>query len=36
MRAIDTQAFLKDLHDLRAIGRFRTGVHRPTYSPQDM
>ncbi|KMO28008.1 Zn-dependent hydrolase [Methylobacterium aquaticum] len=36
MRAIDTQAFLEDLHDLRAIGRFRTGVHRPTYSPQDM
>jgi beta-ureidopropionase / N-carbamoyl-L-amino-acid hydrolase len=34
--AIDTGAFLHDLHDLRTIGQFRTGVHRPTYSPQDM
>ncbi len=33
---IDTAAFLRDLHELREIGRFRTGVHRPTYSPQDM
>ena len=33
---IDTDAFLRDLHELREIGRFRTGVHRPTYSPQDM
>lgn len=33
---IDTQAFLRDLHELRKIGQFRTGVHRPTYSPQDM
>ncbi|MFH6781704.1 MULTISPECIES: Zn-dependent hydrolase [Methylobacterium] len=36
MPEIDTDAFLRDLHELRAIGRFRTGVHRPTYSPQDM
>ncbi len=36
MPEIDTQAFLADLHALRAIGRFRTGVHRPTYSPEDM
>ncbi|TNC14241.1 Zn-dependent hydrolase [Methylobacterium terricola] len=36
MPEIDTQAFLRDLHELRAIGRYRTGVHRPTYSPQDM
>ncbi|MEH3147619.1 MAG: Zn-dependent hydrolase [Methylobacterium frigidaeris] len=36
MPAIDTAAFLADLHALREIGRFRTGVHRPTYSPQDM
>jgi N-carbamoyl-L-amino-acid hydrolase len=36
MTEIDTAAFLRDLHDLRAIGRFRTGVHRPTYSPADM
>jgi len=36
MTDIDTQAFLHDLHELRKIGQFRTGVHRPTYSPQDM
>lgn len=36
MPDIDTDAFLRDLHELRQIGRFRTGVHRPTYSPQDM
>ena len=34
--AIDTEAFLRDLHELRTIGQFRTGAHRPTYSPQDM
>ncbi len=32
----DTDAFLADLHALRQIGAFRTGVHRPTYSPEDM
>jgi N-carbamoyl-L-amino-acid hydrolase len=36
MPAIDTDAFLRDLHELRRIGAFRTGVHRPTFSPQDM
>jgi N-carbamoyl-L-amino-acid hydrolase len=36
MTAIDPDAFLRDLHALRRIGAFRTGVHRPTYSPQDM
>lgn len=36
MTAPDTDRFLKDLNDLRKIGRFRTGVHRPTYSPDDM
>ncbi|OYW62405.1 MAG: Zn-dependent hydrolase [Bosea sp. 12-68-7] len=36
MSAVDTEAFLRDLYDLRAIGTFKTGVHRPTYSPQDM
>lgn len=36
MARIDTARFLKDLNDLRQIGKFRTGVHRPTYSPQDM
>ena len=36
MPPIDTDAFLRDLHELRRIGAFRTGVHRPTFSPQDM
>lgn len=36
MDDIDTAAFLRDLHALRAIGRFKTGVHRPTYSAADM
>ncbi len=36
MTRIDTDTFLRDLHELREIGRFRTGVHRPTYTPQDM
>jgi N-carbamoyl-L-amino-acid hydrolase len=33
---VDTARFLADLHELRKIGEFRTGVHRPTYTPQDM
>ena len=32
----DTDRFLADLNDLRQIGAFKTGVHRPTYSPEDM
>ena len=36
MTALDHAAFLRDLHELREIGRYRTGVHRPTYSPDDM
>ena len=36
MATIDTDRFLRDLNDLRKIGEYRTGVHRPTYSPQDM
>jgi len=36
MATIDTARFLQDLNDLRRIGAFRTGVHRPTYTPQDM
>src|SRR4051812_19923024 len=36
MHEIDTEHFLADLDALRRIGEFRTGVHRPTYSPQDM
>ncbi len=36
MPAIDTARFLRDLHELRKIGAYKTGVHRPTFSPQDM
>ena len=36
MATIDTACFLGDLHDLRQIGAYKTGVHRPTFSPQDM
>ncbi|MFC4169213.1 Zn-dependent hydrolase [Teichococcus aestuarii] len=36
MPQTDSARFLQDLHELRRIGAFRTGVHRPTYSPQDM
>ncbi|MDB5379385.1 MAG: argE, partial [Rubritepida sp.] len=36
MAEVDTARFLADLHELRKIGEFRTGVHRPTYTPQDM
>ncbi|SED13074.1 N-carbamoyl-L-amino-acid hydrolase [Rhizobiales bacterium GAS191] len=34
--APDTDRFLADLNALRQIGAFRTGVHRPTYSKEDM
>jgi N-carbamoyl-L-amino-acid hydrolase len=34
--AVDTARFLADLHDLRKIGTYKTGVHRPTYTPEDM
>ena len=33
---LDTDRFLQDLHSLRNIGRYRTGVHRPTFSADDM
>jgi N-carbamoyl-L-amino-acid hydrolase len=33
---VDTDRFLRDLAELRQIGAYKTGVHRPTYSPQDM
>ena len=33
---IDPARLLGDLHALRSIGAYRTGAHRPTYSPQDM
>ena len=36
MPEIDADAFLRDLYELRKIGEFCTGVHRPTYTPQDM
>jgi N-carbamoyl-L-amino-acid hydrolase len=36
MPQADTARFLQDLHELRKIGAFKSGVHRPTYSPQDM
>ena len=32
----DTDRFLADLNALRRIGAYRTGVHRPTFSPEDM
>jgi len=36
MPAIDAARLLADLHRLREFGRDRTGVHRPTYSADDM
>ncbi len=33
---VDTARFLADLNDLRRIGAYKTGVHRPTYSAEDM
>lgn len=36
MADVDTARFLADLNALRKIGEFKTGVHRPTYTPQDM
>lgn len=33
---IDPDRLLSDLRMLRSFGSWRTGVHRPTYSPQDM
>jgi N-carbamoyl-L-amino-acid hydrolase len=36
MPTIDAERFLRDLAELRQIGAYKTGVHRPTYSPQDM
>ncbi|MBY8977447.1 hydantoinase/carbamoylase family amidase [Rhodobacteraceae bacterium NNCM2] len=32
----DPDRVLRDLTELRAIGRYKTGVHRPTLSPEDM
>jgi N-carbamoyl-L-amino-acid hydrolase len=36
MAQIDPARLLGDLHTLRGFGRFKTGVHRPTLSPQDI
>ena len=36
MPQIDADRFLRDLNELRQIGAYKTGVHRPTYSPDDM
>ncbi|MDE2334340.1 MAG: hydantoinase/carbamoylase family amidase [Rhodospirillales bacterium] len=34
--SVDPARFLADLHALRAFGRDGHGVHRPTYSPDDL
>jgi N-carbamoyl-L-amino-acid hydrolase len=36
MAQVDADRFLKDLNELRRIGEYKTGVHRPTYTPEDM
>jgi N-carbamoyl-L-amino-acid hydrolase len=36
MPSIDAERFLHDLNELRRIGAYKSGVHRPTYSPEDM
>ena len=34
--SIDGKRLLADLYKLRGFGAYKTGVHRPTYSPVDM
>lgn len=36
MTSVDIKDFLSDLYELRKIGKHKTGVNRPTFSPQDM
>ncbi|MDB5416570.1 MAG: Zn-dependent hydrolase, partial [Rubritepida sp.] len=36
MAQVDTDRFIQDLNDLRKIGEYKTGVHRPTFSAEDM
>jgi beta-ureidopropionase / N-carbamoyl-L-amino-acid hydrolase len=36
MPAIDPSRLLGDLRRLAEFGRYKTGVHRPTYSPEDV
>ncbi len=33
---IDGDRLLRDLYELRKIGIYKTGAHRPTYSPEDV
>jgi beta-ureidopropionase / N-carbamoyl-L-amino-acid hydrolase len=35
-RSIDGDRLLRDLRALARIGAYKTGVHRPTYSPEDV
>src|SRR5215470_13908957 len=36
MPSIDPGRVLGDLYELRKIGAYKTGVHRPTFSPEDV
>ncbi len=36
MPEIDADRLLKDLYAVREIGKYKTGVHRPTFSPHDV
>ncbi len=36
MPTINPERLLGDLYALRAIGTYKTGVHRPTFSPDDL
>ena len=36
MPTIDGQRVVADLKRLAEFGRYKTGVHRPTYSPVDV
>ena len=36
MPAINGNRLLKDLYAAREIGKYQTGVHRPTFSPEDV
>ncbi|HVY14980.1 MAG TPA: hydantoinase/carbamoylase family amidase [Rhodopila sp.] len=36
MPTIDADRLLKDLYAVREIGKYKTGVHRPTYSADDV
>lgn len=36
MPTIDPDRLLSDLHTLRQFGAYETGVHRPTFSPEDI